>query len=125
MNKKVLFGSFLAVILIALLLLVSTSAIKLVSFEKISEEHKLKPDFSYTASDCLPGCMFCENIEFIVEGNDLTYYHFADGIYNCCAKMIVQLELEGSLIRFIDFEHFGEGGPCDCLCGCPGHPAQV
>ena len=69
---------------------------------------------SYGAITCDDGD--CDDVEFVVDGNDLTYYHYAEMIYNCCAEMIVQLEMEESLIRFIELEHFGEEGPCYCIC---------
>jgi len=75
-----------------------------------------EPQFVYTVDGCLE-CEEgnCENMEFIVDGNDLTYLHYAEMIYNCCAEMIVQLEMETGLIRFIELEHFIDG-PCDCIC---------
>ena len=56
----------------------------------------------------------CEDVEFIVEGHDLTYYHYSV-IYNCCATMVVQLNLEEALVQFIEVETFLEG-PCYCIC---------
>ena len=115
MNKKIFFGSFLVVIIL-LAIVFSASAINLISLEKHVVQKKMKPDFSYDVQGCLSDCMDCENIEFIVEGNDLTYIHYAYHIYNCCADMMVLFEMENNLIKFIELEHFGEGGPCDCLC---------
>ena len=130
-----LFGSILAVVLIILATLASVNAVNLrsihIGIDKefvYAKEDRVgpypepdpEPGFSYQTSECIYndecGNGECEDIEFIVDGNDLTYYHYSEMIYNCCATMIIQLEMEESTIRFIELEHFGEEGPCYCIC---------
>lgn len=127
MNKKMTYGGILVVILMLLVTFSSAHAATLsITKSKHNEiayaEHDitdpiLDPRFTYHVSGCLmEGCTDCEDVEFIIEGNDLTYYHYSEWTYNCCATMIVLLETEDHLIRFIELEHIGEDGPCYCLC---------
>jgi hypothetical protein len=77
--------------------------------------YKRIPIYTYDTSDCIE---YRENEEiyFEVNGNDLSYYHYSEWTYNCCAEMIVQVEVENWVVKFLEVEHFGEFGPCACLC---------
>ena len=42
-------------------------------------------------------------------------YH-TGAFYNCCAEIEDSLVQEDSILNILEFETFGPGGPCDCLC---------
>lgn len=120
-----LIGSMVVAVIIALAVIVSVHAgypairTSLKTMERVSappEPDIPQIDFSYDVVGCL-SCESgdCEDMEFTVDGDDLTYYHYAEMIYNCCATMIVQFEMDEATIRFIELEHFEEP-PCWCLC---------
>ena len=128
MDRKLLLGNFLAAILLILVVLISVNAVNLrgipldigkdfIHDQKDTMDAELVPYFSYDISECiLEECNDCEDIDFVVDSNDLTYYHYSEQTYNCCATMTILLEMEESTIRFIEMEHFEEG----CLpCPCP------
>jgi hypothetical protein len=72
--------------------------------------------FSYQSSSCTgeptrePG-----RIEIHVEGADIVLAHH-DAVYNCCAHVVVYLEDERPLIRFVEQEEYHDSEPCRCLC---------
>jgi len=72
--------------------------------------------FSYESSSCTgPPTRQRERIEISAEGSDIVLVHH-DAVYNCCARVVVYLEDERPLIKFIEQEEYHDSGPCRCLC---------
>jgi len=58
----------------------------------------------------------CTDSVFAEVGKDTVMVYHTGAFYNCCAEIEDSLVQEDSILNILEFETFGPGGPCDCLC---------
>jgi hypothetical protein len=88
----------------------------LVSFMLTLPEPETAEGFRYGVGPCQTvGALGVGGIQIGVEEHDVWMSH-DDARYNCCARVVVFLEDERPLLKFVEQETYPDTSPCRCLC---------